>query len=675
MKPEILAPVGSMDALVAAVRCGADAVYFGTGNFNARRNASGFDGEALRNAVDYCHLHGVRCHITLNTLVSDSEFDEAIETIKRTCDCKADALILQDLGIVRAVHEICPDLAMHASTQLSTGTPEGIKALAEMGFTRAVLPRELSFEEIKKICKSSPIELEMFVHGALCMCVSGQCLLSAMLGSRSGNRGLCAQPCRLPFAADGGTGTDLSLKDLSLIDRIPELAEMGICSFKIEGRMKRPEYVAAAVTACREAVEGKYTDARRSDLEGLFSRSGFTSGYLDSRLGRNMFGKREKENVTSATNELLKKYERLYEKETGIYPAEFFFTAHIGSKPTLSVKAQSQFAFVEGECVCEKAVNRSLDRETVSAQLSKCGGTVFTADKIECEIDGGVSVPLSAINAMRREALGKLASGISKRESYKTNDFSFTTPVKKAKSGRKLYVQLFSQEQLPDCLECDRLFLPLDADRELFLKYNAGAVVPRGLFSNCDEVEKRLRDCPAEYALCNTLDAVSIAKNAGKQIIGGAFMNVFNSVSLSVAKELGISEQVLSYELTAKQIAELSSELETGCVVYGRTPLMLTKNCPVRNGKSCKECRKSSVLTDRKGISFPVRCENGFSQMFNSRPTYMLDRLGEIRGTDFDMLVFTTETKQEVAEILSAYRNKKAPSGEFTRGLFTRGVE
>jgi len=675
MKPEILAPVGSREALEAAVRCGADAVYFGTGNFNARRNASNFDGDALKEAVDYCHLHSVKCHITLNTLVSDSELDELIETIKLICSAGADALILQDLGVVKIVREICPEMPLHASTQLSTGTPEGIKLLSELGFSRAVLPRELSKSEIEKIAAVSPIELEAFVHGALCMCVSGQCLLSAMLGSRSGNRGLCAQPCRLPFAAKGGTGTDLSLKDLSLIEKINELSDIGVCSFKIEGRMKRPEYVAAAVTACRKALDGRYGENDREELKALFSRSGFTDGYYEGKLGRDMFGKREKENVTSATAELLKKYEKLYEKENAVYHAEFLFTAHIGEKPTLAVKARGESAFVEGESVCERAVNKSLEADTVKAQLSKCGGTVFYADKIECEIDEGLSLRVSAINAMRRKALEVLEEKITYKKPYILNDYKFRKPAVKGGKKRELYVLFSSAQQIPDSLKCDKLFLPLDTDEAIIKKYSAGVSVPRGLFGNYAVIEEKLKKSPAEYALCNTLDAVALTKNAGKTVIGGPFMNIFNSVALSEAEALGVSGQVLSFELTAKQIADIGGNIKTGCVVYGRTPLMLTRNCPVKNGTDCSKCRSNSSLTDRKNISFPVRCENGFSQLYNSVPTYMLDRLDEIRGMDFDMLVFTTETKSEAEEIINSYYKHSPPKGEYTRGLFTRGVE
>ena len=285
IRPEILAPCGSAEALTAAVRSGADAVYFGAGDFNARRNADNFDGEAFSRAAEICRLHGVRFHVTLNTLAADSQLAALQQTVQRTCREAADALILQDLGALRLVRQMCPDMEKHASTQMSVGTRAGLSLLRSRGLTRAVLPRELSASEIEALCKDKPLELEMFVHGALCMCVSGQCLLSAMLGSRSGNRGLCAQPCRLSFAAEGGTGHDLSLKDLSLLENAQTLAALQIDSFKIEGRMKRPEYVAAAVTACKSALDGTYTAQQKAELGALFSRSGFTDGYFQ-KIGR-----------------------------------------------------------------------------------------------------------------------------------------------------------------------------------------------------------------------------------------------------------------------------------------------------------------------------------------------------------------------------------------------------
>lgn len=674
MRAEILAPAGNFDALVAAVRSGADAVYFGTGSFNARRNAGNFDFDGLKKAVDFCRLHSVKCHITLNTLVPDGEFSDLEETVRAICESGADAVIVQDLGVARAVKSICPEMEMHASTQLSTGTLAGIKALADLGFSRAVLPRELSKSEIKRIADNSPIELEAFVHGALCMCVSGQCLLSAMLGSRSGNRGLCAQPCRLPFHTDGGTGADLSLKDLSLVEYLSELSNMGIASFKIEGRMKRPEYVAAAVVSCRESLDGAYSSLRKDELKSLFSRSGFTDGYYTSALGRNMFGRREKENVTSATSDLLKKYSKIYEKEKPVRKVDFAFSAYENEAPSLTAKTGKISVFKTADAVCEKAVNRPLTEQTVKAQLEKCGGTVFYAGEIHTDISDGISVPVSAINALRREALGELSSRLTespKRELHKVDFVSENRQTGK----RALYLCFSDAESIPQGVACEKMFLPLDTDKNIIEKYSAGVSVPRGIFGNYDSVAEKIRKSGAEYALCNTLDAVCAAKEAGVEAIGGPFLNIYNSRSLKVLEELGIKETVLSYELTLGQISKLSGNISRGCAVYGRTPLMLTRNCPIKNAKTCAECKKSSCITDRKGISFPVICENGFSQLLNSRPTYMLDRLSEIKNTDFDIMFFTLETKNQVRNIISDYKKHSAPDGEFTRGLFYRGVE
>lgn len=674
MKTEILAPAGNYEALVSAVRSGADAVYFGTGNFNARRNAGNFEADELVKAVEFCHLHAVKCHITLNTLVSDDEIDELKSTVKRICQAKADALILQDLGAVKIVREMCPDIELHASTQLSTGTLEGLKLLKDLGFTRAVLPRELSKREIEYIAKNSPVELEMFIHGALCMSVSGQCLLSAVLGSRSGNRGLCAQPCRLPFAAEGGTGNDLSLKDLSLVEEVKELSELGIKSFKIEGRMKRPEYVAAAVTACRESLNGEYSRERRQDLESLFSRSGFTKGYYEEKLGREMFGYRQKENVTSATAELLKKYAKTYEKETPVHTVDFVFTAVENEHPVLTAKTGNASAYVNSDVICEKAVNKPLTAEKIVAQLTKCGGTVFKAGQIKCKTDENISIPVSAVNSMRREALASLSEQLVQKNDYKVNDFYFPSKDRIIQN-KKTYICFYDESQIPEGINCDRIFLPFDADENLIKKYNAGLIIPRGVFNNAEDLTQKLRKSTADYALCNTLDGVAIARNAGKKVIGGPFLNIYNSISLSELSQLGAEEAVLSYELTASQTARIKSETKRGCIVYGRIPLMLTRNCPIKNGKTCAECKRKSKLTDRKGIEFPVLCQNGFSELFNSRPVYMLDRLNEIKNTDFDMLVFTTEQEEEIKAVLNRYKNRSKPDGEFTRGLYYRGVE
>lgn len=673
-RPEILAPCGGEEALTAAVRSGADAVYFGAGDFNARRNADNFDGDALARAAALCRLHGVRVHITLNTLVADGQLADLRQTVAHVCETAADALILQDLGVLRLVRRMCPDMEMHASTQMSVGTRAGLELLRSRGFSRAVLPRELSNSEIAALCKDKPLELELFVHGALCMCVSGQCLLSAMLGSRSGNRGLCAQPCRLQFAAEGGTGHDLSLKDLSLLENAGTLAALGIDSFKIEGRMKRPEYVAAAVTACKSALDGTYSAQQKSELGALFSRSGFTDGYFKNKLGKDMFGTRQKENVTAATNALFKKYAALYEKERAVFPVDFTLQAEVGEVPTLQAVCGGYRASAVGESPCEAAKTVPLTEEKARAQLQKCGGTVFYAQNITCALSEAVSLPLSVLNALRREVLEALKAQICTRtpKPIAKADFSFAPHEAGAP---KRYLRFRNIAQMPDDVSADRIFLPLDTPREILETHRAGVYLPRGLFGTEEKISEMLKKSGAKYALCDTLDAVAIAKRANVEIIGGAFLNIFNTLAIEELSELGAAEATLSNELTVSQIGTLGGSLPRGVCVYGRTPLMLTRNCPIKNGKSCKDCERQSGLTDRKGIFFPVLCENGFSEIFNSRPTYMGDRLSEIRNVDFHLYDFTTESKAECAEVLRAYVAGEAPVGEYTRGLFYRGVE
>lgn len=675
-KPEILAPCGGFPAFLAALRCGADAVYFGFGAFNARRNAANFSDEEAEKALRLCRLHGVRAHVTLNTLVSDDELKTLAETLKRTCREAADALILQDLGVVRLARTLCPDLPRHASTQMTVGTPAGLRLLASRGFSRAVLPRELTKAEIAELSENAPLELEAFVHGALCMCVSGQCLLSAMLGSRSGNRGLCAQPCRLPFAADGGTGHDLSLKDLSLIENLPELVNLGVCSFKIEGRMKRPEYVAAAVTACREALAGDYSDTREADLEALFSRSGFTDGYFENRRGKAMFGTRKKENVTATTNSLLKSYEKLYEKERAVRPVQFEFTAKINTAPRLVAICDGHSVTVFGDTLCEPAKTRPLTEETVEKQLQKCGGTVFFSEEIQCHIDDNIALPLSELNALRRKALDALTEALSAPKPYKIIDISLPDAFPAHKAGtKKWYFRFRDANAVPEDLQFDRLFLPLSTPKQTLAKYHAGVYLPRGLFGSQKQTLKALRESGAPYALCDTLNAVAIAKEAGVEIIGGPFLNLFNTLALKEAEEIGISEAAVSYELTVNQINRLGGELPRGVCVYGRTPLMLTRNCPIKNGMTCAQCGRKQSITDRKGIAFPVRCENGFSEIFNSRPTCLSDRLHELHNIDFYLLDFTTEGKAECRQIIENYRRGAPADGAYTRGLYYRGVE
>ena len=495
-KPEILAPAGSFDSLTAAVRCGADAVYLGGRELNARRNAANFSNEELAQAVEYCHARGVKVYITLNTLVRDDEMETAMNAVRCACDIKADALILQDIGLTSLIRRTAPDMPLHASTQTSVQTIDGIKMLADMGFCRAVLPRELSKKEIEKIAAQSPIKLEMFVHGALCMCLSGQCQLSAVLGSRSGNRGLCAQPCRLPFAAAGGTGHDLSLKDMSLIEYLPELAQMGVLSFKIEGRMKRPEYVAAAVTACKKSLAGESAAEYERTLGAIFSRSGFTSGYYNGALGRDMFGVRRKEDVTAA-KDVLSPLAALYDGEQPLIRADMHLSAQVGEKAYLAVKAAGKSVFTESENAVQKAQNRAVGSEEIETRLRKCGSTQFYAGEVGIDIGDDIFLSASEINSLRRKALAMLEEKIAERSEIPF--YPQEISIRRRRSQNRGYViRVRNISQIPSDLSyVRRVILPMGAGEETVKylkdkKIQPAVEVPAAIFGGDDAVYNSL---------------------------------------------------------------------------------------------------------------------------------------------------------------------------------------
>lgn len=685
-KTEILAPAGTFDALVAGVRSGANAVYLGTDSFNARMRADNFSGEDLKKAIDYCHARGVKVHITMNTLLQDSELFQALDVVKNIVSLGADAVILQDLGLASLIKECAPSLERHASTQMSVGTSIGVALLESLGYKRAVLPRELSKSEIKEIKDSSHIEIEIFVHGALCMCVSGQCYMSSIFGGRSGNRGLCAQPCRLPFAVAGGTGHDLSLKDLSLTECADDIQKLGVDSLKIEGRMKRPEYVSAAVRSVKASLEGELSGELTEKLRAVFSRSGFTKGYFESKLGRDMFGIRQKEDVTASTNKVLTDLSRAYEKEVPLIPVEFYLTVIEGERVSLSASAMGKTVFTEDEAIPEKALNKPMTKESLADRISKCGGTQFYAEKIEIDLDEGLIVPASVINNLRRQALCELEKRLT---DVKSNPFTYKeikfTPHE-ARKDIKFHVRVAKKEQIPHNLSnVENLYLPLNIDENSVesLKnsgVNIGVEVPRGIFGNEKAVESLLikaKKMGINLAYCSTLDGLALAKKLGFDIHTGFSMNVANSLSAEVLESLGVKSLTLSAELTLKNLAAIGGRVPRGIIGFGRLPLMLTRNCPIKNGKTCSECKSSSYLTDRLGKKFPVTCNMGFSEILNSAPIYMADRMSEIENMDFITFYFTKE-KQELCEaVLQAYR-KGTPLKEgaaYTRGLYYRGAE
>lgn len=665
MNFEILAPAGSMESLIAGVRSGANAIYLGGKSFNARRNAGNFDNEELKRAVEYCHSHGVKVYLTLNILVRDDEMENAYNTVRDALLCGVDAFIVQDIGVAKMIREHFQSARLHGSTQMSIMTVNGAKAAKEMGFSRIVLPREMSLEEIKEIRESTDLELELFVHGALCMSVSGQCYLSSVIGSRSGNRGLCAQPCRLPFTAGGNATHALSLKDLSLIGELDKLD--GITSLKIEGRMKRPEYVSAAVSAVKKAIDGEYSSSDEFMLRSVFSRSGFTNGYLNSKLGKNMFGTRQKEDVVAANN-VLKEIARNYEKETPLIPLDIFFKCHDNEKAVLIAKSDKKEVTVIGD-VPEKAINKPMSEESLKERLSKFGGTQYFSKNIEINLDDGLILPASKINEMRRNAVSKL----DEQEKIELQYKPFNVFLPKYNQPDKPYAtaSFSNASQILDNHPFERVFIPVNSALEDFVDNRAGVVLPRGLFGIEQELKirlEKLKKAGVNKALCGNIGSYTLCKDMGFEVYGDFGLNVFNSLS---ANE--IDHPILSFELTQSQINNINAR-DKGMIVYGYLPLMLSRNCPVKNDIGCFECDKHGRLTDRKGMEFPVMCSDfPCVEMLNCHPLYMLDRLDEVK-TDFIHFYFSIESKKQVEKVIALYENRGKPDFKYTRGLYQRGT-
>jgi putative protease len=681
IQPEILAPAGTKEALRAAVRCGADAVYLGLERYSARANAQNFTIETLRDAIRYCHSSGVLLYVTLNTLLLDEELPEFAKTVNELCAHSIDAIIVQDIGVARLIHEIAPDLPMHASTQMSVQSLAGLCALAELGFNRAVLPRELSREELVAIIAKAPIECEIFVHGALCACLSGQCLMSAYFGGRSANRGNCAQPCRLPFTrkTDAEETHALSLKDLCLLDALPEMAQMGVASFKIEGRMKRPEYVAAAVSAYRQVLEGSIDPVLRANLRNVFSRSGFTHGYYDARRGYDMEGFRRKEDVTSA-KDALPSLAALYAKEQPRFAVKFTLLANIGEAPVLSAELLNDNVHaavkVSGKMFVEKSRSRMTNRTQLREQLAKCGGTPFYLSDCDLQIQENAYLPLSAVNALRREAIAQIETEISRRAAIPCDPYTHTKIVPHVAAAQKLHIRVTNANQIPkDLSGVARVILPLGIRvlPDLPSGIAPAVEIPRGIFGNEENVLKELCDAKTlgfALTIASGLDGASLAIKAGLPFAAGLGSNICNTQSLRAWRELGATDALISPELPPYQATRLGDELPRSLFAYGRLPLMLLRRCPQCGADGCADCSGMPYVIDRIGKSFPLQCHNGeYSELLACTPAYLADRQRKLAFADDLLLYFTDESPEKCETLLEAFREGKTPKGEYTRGL------
>ena len=677
---EILSPAGNFESLVAAVRSGADAVYLGLKDFSARRNAENFDLEEFTRAAEYCRVRGVKVYVALNTMIKQKEIPVALSAAKEAYARGADAFIVSDLGLISVLREALPKAALHASTQMTVHSPAALKALKALGIKRAVLSREMSREQIREFCaeaKRYDIEVEVFVHGALCMCVSGQCLLSSALGGRSGNRGLCAGPCRLEFSAKGRGRYDLSLKDLSLTAYLNELKEMGVASAKIEGRMKRPEYVAAATAACKKALEGQSDSELTGALKDVFSRSGFTDGYFKGKRGADMFGIRTKDDAAVSSG-AFSYLHGIYRNERASVPVDITATIKNGESIKVIFSDGAGNSSVQTADIPDKAVNKKTDKDAVAASLSKLGGTPYFVRSTDISLDDGLFVGASCLNELRRRAVEDLSAKRAKKSVLPTGEYTLSEPAVRKAQNRRLYARFNSVSSIPSDLSgVAGLILPLETDfpdqKENILKITH---LPRYITDESKVLSRlqTLKEQGVTTAYCDTLSALCLAKDSGFKVIASNFFNCANSYGVAAAKILGADEITLSAETYMPSAKQLICDLPTGIFAYGRLPLMLTLNCPIKNAKTCEQCKKTSFLTDRMGVKFPVYCRDGYSEVFNCAPIYLADKRDDLSAFDFLLLSFFDETPDTARKIIDGYMCGGSPEGEFTRGIYYNNI-
>ena len=693
---ELLAPAGSMEALRAAVCNGADAVYLGADTFNARMNARNFSAADLQEAVVYCHVRGVKVHLTLNTLVLDREMPRAAELIRLAASCGVDAFIVQDLGVVSLCRQLAPDVPIHASTQMSIHSLEGVMEAAALGCSRVVLARELPAEEIAHICKKSPVEIEVFVHGALCMCYSGQCYLSSVIGRRSGNRGQCAQPCRLPYGYGRFESTryPLSLKDNCLAGELDELRRMGVASIKIEGRMKRPEYVAIVTRAYRTVLNGgKLMPSDLQELETAFSRQGFTDGYFRGQTGSDMFGRRQEgEDTADLFASARATYEQGEPQRIGV---RFYAMIRRGEPAQLAVEDPDGNLCRTRGPVPEQAVYRSLTPQDLEQQLKKTGGTPYLCTAVRSSLDPDLMLPASAINAMRRDVIAELTAKRGRAAPARLNAYDEPPRYDGIAGEPQLTIAVRTAGQITSrmlSMKPTVLYVPLselaehpDLPQRVSVETQLAAILPRVIWSGeLAPVARQLRtvyEVGVRQVLAGNLGQLHIARAAGFAVRGDFGLNIVNSRAMRYLREQGLDSQLLSFELTLPQIRDISKAVPAELLIYGRLPLMLMENCVMKNRTGICACQTGTVrLVDRVGEEFPIVKDPGTCRnvLLNGKKLYLLDKKDALRGMGLWALrlQFTTENPGEIDKVLMDYQGRAVfDAGSYTRGLYSRGVE
>ena len=691
---ELLAPAGSMEALHAAVQNGADAVYLGSGSFNARQGAKNFTPQMLTEAVKYCHVRGVAVHLTLNTLVSDREMNDVVALIRAAAVSNVDAFIVQDLGVIGLCKQIAPHIPIHGSTQMTVHSLPGVLFCAAMGLSRVVLSRELGRDDIHYITTNSPIEIEVFGHGALCMCYSGQCYLSAAIGGRSGNRGRCAQPCRQKY----GYGRvdnhyPLSLKDNCLLEHLQALKKMGVASLKLEGRMKRPEYVAAVTGVYRRAIDGEPISKEMWEtLNAAFNRQGFTDGYYTGHTGNEMFGVREDKYDDARW---LSKIRSTYETtENPLVDVSMHAILTRQETSLTVVDGQGHRCCVNGPAA-ELARTTPLTADALRQRLGKMGGTPYRCVEFSADVEDGLTISAAAVNAMRRDALSQLTALRARRETPMLRRPNKVAHVPGLKGSPAPVIQVTSKEQITDKLlklKPAALYVPLHIlaldpifCHELNRKVKVAAVLPRIVqdheMDRLKEDLRTVRKMGVRDALVGNLGLLLPVREAGLSIRGDYGLNLYNSASVNLMRELELKSATLSFEMTLAQIRDISKAVPCEIFAYGRLPLMVTENCLTRGRTGSCTCNLAlGKLVDRTGAEFPIikdgdKCR---SILLNGKKLNWLDRQKDLDrlGLWAIRLYFTTESPREVDNVLAAYLDPPPfDPGACTRGLYLRGLE
>lgn len=667
--PELLAPAGSPEALDAALAAGADAVYFGAKTLNARHGAENFGDGEISDAIKKCRLLGVKTNITVNTQVYDRELPEALRLVGELIRLGADAFIVADLGLARMIKEMYPSAVLHASTQACGQNAYSARALEKLDFSRMVAPRELSKNDLIRLCKTSPIETEIFVHGALCVCFSGQCLMSSVIGGRSGNRGECAQPCRLPYRCS--CEYPLSLKDSSLAAHITEILPLGVASLKIEGRMKSADYVYGVTKIYRKLLdEGRNADqGELSRLSELFSRSGFTDGYFTSRINSDMLGVRTEQQKKTTSSLEKAQFERrrlpiLISGNFSVFPPKVSASVVIDG-----IKYTSESVY--GGDAYDMA---PLSEERLSAALSKCGSTPFSPSEIEIKSGDGAKLPVSAVNEMRRAALCGLEDKLTHVGQPLCTD-KIPELSGRTENGKRTAYFAFYDSITPSSLEFfDKIFIPLDeyivhAPKSKKIGFSMPPVTFDG---ECGEIVgkvEKAKSVGAESALVTSLWQTEILD--GVELFGDFRLNTNNAHSADVYRVAGIK-----YIIASPEISVLRSHFCDGAVMYGRLPLMTTEKCAIKDvvgikGANCRYCdtHRFTKLTDRTGAEFLITREAPHRNVvYNSVPVWMCDREGDYEKNDLGAhFIFTDETPSDVERVIMAAKRGEKSNGKFKR--------